>query len=214
MTPDKFFTPLLGRSLLYPGAAEEYRGQCVQPVLMWMREQGIIPPAYPSAFDYYVLGVPGYDKIPAGAPIKTGDIIVWGSKFPPSKGNGHIDTASANGTLKDFWAYDSNWQPLVLSKVHHNDPENNYIIGYLRRHVMPNISRHDVGRAAIGLWGPVKGKLTEAQFAKYTQVEQGVMLKRMLDDPMTDAWITEAAQLKAGAVTHDSALKYVQDNLK
>lgn len=137
MTPDSFFTSLLGQSLLYPGIDEKFRGQCVQSVEMWIKALGVIPPKYPSAYMYYTNGVPGFTKVPRGEPIKNGDIIVWGANYPPAiingVGNGHIDVACADGTINDFWAYDSNWKPLVLAKIHHSGSDNNYIIGYLRK---------------------------------------------------------------------------------
>lgn len=134
MKPAQYFEPKLGQSLLYPGQAQKYLGQCVQSVMLWLAATGTTPPAYPSAFMYYLAGIPGYTKIPAGPAIQDADIIVWGSDFPPSNGNGHIDVATGDGTLKDFWAYDSNWQPpLKLSKIHHNGSDNRFIIGYLRK---------------------------------------------------------------------------------
>lgn len=158
MTPADFFNPLLGQSLLYPGQSEFYRGQCVQPVMMWIREQGIEPPVYPSAYMYYERGVIGYQKILVGSPIQDGDIVVYSKKFPPANGNGHIDVATG-GTNKDYWAYDSNWnQPLKLTKVHHNGSDNQYIIGYLRReNVEPADYRMNQGDVINGfkIWNAV-----------------------------------------------------------
>lgn len=128
-----FFEPLLGRSLLLSGQSEDFRGQCVQSVGLWVQHLGKVFPVHPSAYQFYVNGIDGFTKIPAGQPIKKGDIVVWAANFPPSKGNGHIDVAAQDGTISDFWAYDSNWDPpLRLSKIHHTGSYNNYIMGYLR----------------------------------------------------------------------------------
>lgn len=142
MTPNSFFGPKIGQSLLLPGQSEIYRGQCVQSVGLWVQALGLTFPTYSSAYLYFVNGIPGYTKIPAGTPIKEADIIVWRKDFPPaiftnpdgSKSyNGHIDVASADGSLGSFSAYDQNWKPLVVAHIQHNDNNNNYIAGYLRR---------------------------------------------------------------------------------
>lgn len=132
MTPAEYFDPLLGQSVAYPGQ-EAYQGQCVQSVLLWLRDTGTEPPIYASAYMYYTQGIPGYTKVPIGAPIQDGDIVVWGAAFPPTKGNGHIDVATETGTNLDFWAYDQNWTPNVITKTHHAGSQNQYIMGYLRK---------------------------------------------------------------------------------
>lgn len=133
MTPSEYFDPLLGQSLYYPGE-QRYKGECPQTVLLFLAATGTTPPIYPFAYQYYEDGIPGYTQIPAGPAIQDGDIIVWGSDFPPSGGDGHIDVATGDGTIEDFWGYDSNWTPpLTLSKIHHVGPNNNYIVGYLRK---------------------------------------------------------------------------------
>lgn len=132
MTPNDFFSPLEGQSLLIPGEPEADRGQCVQSVGLYVASLGIKFPAYPYAYLYYN-GIPGYQQVGAGNPILEGDIVVWRSDFPPSKGAGHIDVVAQNGTLANFVAWDSNWVPLKLAKVSHFGNDNNYIAGYLRR---------------------------------------------------------------------------------
>lgn len=153
MNPITFFEPLLGQSLLYPGQNEIYRGQCVQSVMMWIKANGITPPIYPSAADYYTNGVSGYTKIPAGQPIKLGDIVVWRKDFPPSGGNGHIDVASADGSLSSFSAYDSNWYPpLKLAHILHTGNNNNYIAGYLRKEedMITQAFEHELAKLSTG----------------------------------------------------------------
>ncbi len=152
MTPDSYFTPLNGQSLLYPGQAEKYRGQCVQPVQMWLKATGTEPPVYQYAYQYYDKGIPGYTKIPAGGPIKTGDIVVWGKNYAASKGAGHIDVATQDGTLQDFYAWDSNWiTPLKLGRWHHNSSSNQYIVGYLRKEGDMPATRQDIINAYNGV---------------------------------------------------------------
>jgi len=155
ITPDQYFTPLKGQSLLYPGQAEKYRGQCVQSVKLWYTEvTGLPAPSHELAYQYYDAGIPGYTKIPAGGPIKTGDIIVWSKYFPASPGAGHIDVAATDGTVNDFYAWDSNWSPpLKLSKIHHNGHDNNYIVGYLRKNEGEEVkaTRQDIINAYNGL---------------------------------------------------------------
>lgn len=134
MTPDAFFSPLNGQSLLLPGQSEDFRGQCVQSVGLWVQTLGLKFPAYPFAYLYYQNGIPGYNKIARGAAIKEGDIVIWGPDFPSSPEAGHIDVASSDGTIDSFWAWDSNWSPpLKLNKIHHTGTSNTYIIGYLRK---------------------------------------------------------------------------------
>lgn len=134
MSPDAFFTPLVGQSLLIPGQDERFRGQCPQPVGLYVQALGLVFPANGNAYLYWDNGIPGYEKIAAGNPIKEGDIIVWRKDFPPSNGSGHIDVAAQDGTIANFVAWDSNWYPpLKLAKLSHLGNNNNYIAGYLRR---------------------------------------------------------------------------------
>lgn len=134
MTPDQFFSPLAGQSLLLGGQPEKYRGQCVQSVGLYVQSLGINFPAYEEAYLYWDNGIPGYTHVGAGNPIKQGDLIVWRSDFPASPGAGHIDVASQDATLASFYAWDSNWSPpLKLERIWHSGNNNNYIAGYLRR---------------------------------------------------------------------------------
>lgn len=134
MSPNDYFSPLEGQSLLIPGQDERFRGQCPQPVGLYVQALGLVFPAYGNAYLYWDNGIPGYEKIAAGNPIKEGDIIVWRKDFPPSNGSGHMDVAAQDGTLANFVAWDSNWYPpLKLAKLSHLGNNNNYIAGYLRR---------------------------------------------------------------------------------
>lgn len=134
MSPNDFFSPLEGQSLLIPGQDERFRGQCPQPVGLYVQALGLTFPAYIDAYLYWDKGIPGYTKVQVGNPIKEGDIIVWRADFPPSLGSGHMDVAAQDGTLANFVAWDSNWYPpLKLAKLSHLGNNNNYIAGYLRR---------------------------------------------------------------------------------
>lgn len=182
MSPDAYFAPLNGQSLLYPGTDEEYRGQCVMPVEFWIKENGVEPPRYPSASQYYSRGVPGYTQIPAGAPILEGDIVVFASNFPPANGNGHIDVASSNGSLHDYWAWDSNWSPpLKLSKIHHNGSDNNYIVGYLRLTKEEEMPIADKG-FVINRYKQILGRdCSEQEIAIYVGKTHDVVYDALLD---------------------------------
>lgn len=174
MTPDYFFTPLKGQSLLYPGSDEEYRGQCTQSARLWIKQEGVNPPAYGSAYLFYDNGVPGFTKIPRGQPIKTGDLVVYSKAFG---GNGHIDVASSDGTITDYWGWDSNWNPLLkLNKVHHNGSDNQYIVGYLRKEgeEMRIPTDIEIIDAKKFITGDPNYQPTGPEFDYYKQLEDGV----------------------------------------
>lgn len=148
MTPDSYFSPLQGQSLLYPGQSESLRGQCVQSVMMWLKETGTEPPIYPSAYQYFDKGIPGYTKMNADL-IQEDDIIVYSKNFPPAGGNGHIDVAAQDGTRTDYWGWDSNWTPLKLERIHHNGSDNQYIVGILRKENM-GLTHDQVAKICVG----------------------------------------------------------------
>lgn len=190
MNPTNYFQPLLGESLLYPGQAERYRGQCPMPVMLWVKANGVEPPAYASAYQYYELGVPGYTKIPVGAPILEGDIVVYGPDFPVTKGDGHIDVASQQGVPSDYWAYDSNWSPLVLTKTHHNGSDNQYIIGYLRKEVMePTDYRMNAGDIENCYMNEQGRKPTQEELDIYTGQPWKQVIQAFWASPERKAWI-------------------------
>lgn len=193
MTPDQYFTPLKGQSLLYPGQANKLRGQCVQSVMLWLQALGVNPPVYEFAYEYYQNGIPGYTKIPVGPNIQTGDIIVWGSNFPASPGAGHIDVAAASGTLQSFYAWDSNWSPpLELNRILHNGNDNNYIVGYLRRQDMPDPNQ--MNQLVFFCWGP--GAATPADMEKInSQASVQFALSLILGDDRTARWYTQVNNL-------------------
>lgn len=186
MSPDSYFTPLKGQSLLIPGQNENVRGQCVQSAGLWIMQQGLKLPAYTYAYMYWDNGVSGMDKIPAGQPIRQGDTVIWGKNFPSSPGAGHIDTASADGTLQDFWAWDSNWgsPSLKLNKIHHTGTANNYIVGYLRKKGvgMPNESEVKSAFAQYNIVGSdgVFGVPSASQVTYYTTHTWDVLLNDLL----------------------------------
>lgn len=205
MTPDQFFTPLLGQSLLYPGQSEIYRGQCVQSVLLWLKATGTNPPIYPSAADYFTNGIKGYTKIQPGQPILNGDIVVWGKSFPPSGGNGHIDVASSVGNLNSFSAYDSNWAPLKLAHILHTGNNNNYIAGYLRKE--ETMSPQDVTNLFSALTG---GEAAPADLISRVTAKSGKdALYAFISDPVVTAYQQDLRTWKADAVQLAKNAQYV-----
>lgn len=133
-----------GTSVLVPGGGAGNQGQCEQWAdLVLNQVYGLSFVYTPAALDWWysadALGLTEhFDKIPFGEPIVQGDYIIYDGRV--GSADGHIDVASENGTVKAFWAYDSNWggSPFVvngypvLHEVFHMDEYNNYIVGYLR----------------------------------------------------------------------------------
>src|ERR1700733_4310528 len=69
-----FINKYNGQQTLYPGQGEDLRGQCVQLVMLYMKEvQGVEPPVYPNAQDYWN-NIPGYSSV---SPAQAGDIAVY-----------------------------------------------------------------------------------------------------------------------------------------
>lgn len=84
MTIQEFINSTTGQYLLYPGQNPIYSGQCVQLTMLYQKDvQGVEPPVYPSAKNYWTM--PGYDQY--GEPMD-GDIIVYGAA--PGNPDGHI----------------------------------------------------------------------------------------------------------------------------
>lgn len=109
--------------LLYPGQSEEYRGQCVQSVMIKIKDvDGIEPPVYPDAKDYWFNGIPGYSIVANPQP---GDIAVYnGHDFFPE---GHIAVVSdSNGQV-----FEQNADP-DGSPMHFYNRATTYLLGYLR----------------------------------------------------------------------------------
>lgn len=145
MTLSKCYQQNKGKSVLIPGGGKGNDGQCVQWADVVMKDVYELPYIYtPGAIDFWTkfeeLGLDkNFDKIKAGSAIERGDYLIYdarvGSKY------GHIDVASRDGVVYDFWAYDSNWGGVkdpktgypILYEAHHNDKYNDYIVGYLRR---------------------------------------------------------------------------------
>lgn len=145
MTGKEWYQKHKGESILIPAGGKGNNGQCAQAADSYMKEVFGLPYIYtPAALDWWTkapaLGLTeNFNKIPAGQPVLAGDYVIYDQRVGAREG--HIDMASRDGTVKDFWAYDSNWggdafkkngYP-VLHEVHHNDAYNNYIVGYLRR---------------------------------------------------------------------------------
>lgn len=145
MTLDQCFQANQGTAILVPGGGAGNNGQCAQWADLVLHDVYGLPYIYtPGAIDWWqkadALGLTQYfDKIPAGEPIKKGDFLIYdarvGSAFC------HIDVASADGTIDNFSAYDSNWNAKVfhdangyptLHELQHTGVYNTYILGYLR----------------------------------------------------------------------------------
>lgn len=146
MTPQQWYNTRQGQSILIPGGGNGNNGQCEQAVDDYIHIALGQPYVYtPAAMDFWnkfsQLGLnKNFSQVSRGQPILNGDLIVYDQRVGATQG--HIDTAAGNGSISDFWAYDSNWGGKqftnpetgypILHEVHHNDAYNNYIIGYLR----------------------------------------------------------------------------------
>lgn len=135
-----------GTSILVPGGGSGNNGQCEQAMDSVLHDVYGQPYVYTSAaldwwtkFDKFPQLKKNFTKIHVGQPIKTGDFIIYDGRT--GSPYGHIDVAAANGTIKKFQAYDSNWGNVrdpktgypILHDVLHNDSFNSYVVGYLRK---------------------------------------------------------------------------------
>lgn len=143
MTPIQWFDTHKGQAILVPGGGTGNDGQCEQAVDSFIHEVFGLPYVYtPNAKDFWLnfngLGLDQhFIQIPYGQPILANDIIVYDTRVGSI--SGHIDVASRNGIITDFWAYDSNWGGIrntqgypILYEAHHTGVYNTYIYGYLR----------------------------------------------------------------------------------
>lgn len=134
-----------GTSVLVPSGGAGNDGQCVQWADLVLHDVYGFDYVYtPGAIDWWnnFSSIPqlaiNFDQITDGS-IKVGDFVIYDGRV--GSVYGHIDVASRDGSVHDFWAYDSNWggSPFkidgypVLHEVHHNDAYDNYILGSLRR---------------------------------------------------------------------------------
>ncbi len=224
MTANQFFSPLLGQSLLYPGQNEIYRGQCVQPVMMWIKANGVEPPVYPNAYQYYTRGVPGYDKV--SGEIQEGDIIVFSSNLPGSDGSGHICVASGDAVPQDFMSYDSNWGPgKKLRQIRHMGSEDSDILGYLRRegYDMATFNEGDRQNFNVSFFGEDQGKFRseigmEFKVAMYSIVQgqefnNETRVNAGDANNLNSALGTTNAQTTVGAVWKLAVYDYILKNL-
>lgn len=148
MTLDQCYNTHKGSAVLVPGGGTGNNGQCAQWADTVLAEVYGLPYVYTPAakdwwykFDSFPQLKNNFDKIAKGQPIKKGDYIVY-DPLSPGDPQGHIDTASRDGVINDFWAYDSNWNASafhdkngypILHEVHHVDAFNTRVVGYLRK---------------------------------------------------------------------------------
>lgn len=142
---DECFQQHQGTAILVPGGGTGNNGQCAQWSDTVLHDVYGLPYVYtPAAMDWWndadELGLTAsFDRVTDGT-IRKGDFVVW---LPLSADDreGHIDTASRDGSYADFWAYDSNWDAAnfhdrngypTLHEVHHADALNVKVIGALR----------------------------------------------------------------------------------
>jgi hypothetical protein len=181
----------------------------VQSVGLYVQALGLNFPTYGSAYLYYQNGIEGYERVPEGQPIKEGDIIVWRADFPPSRGSGHIDVASADGSFGDFTAWDQNWYPpLKLNHIRHNDNNNNYIFGYLRRNDMSTVGEIEFHDLYEAFFGPMAiNQPTDGDRNRWIGAETNTVLRAMQDDPRHPAWLAYIESLKNPQVPNATQLK-------
>lgn len=140
MTAQEFLNKYAGQSLSYDGL-EVNRGQCVQAVCFYCRDNGL-PVMWADAAYWFLNFSQGqaYDKIandhnnPNQVP-SGGDIIIWGTNLPNSGGAGHIAVVlSAQPGSATFTSVDSNWGGKTVHAVTHNW---SYVIGWLHPKTTP-----------------------------------------------------------------------------
>lgn len=118
--PD-FVSQNTNQKLLYPGQAESLRGQCVQLVMLYMKQvQGVEPPIYPDAKDYFN-NIPGYSAVQNP---QDGDIAVYRGhdSFP----EGHIAVVYNNEVFEQNADPDG-------SPAHLYARSTVYLLGYMRK---------------------------------------------------------------------------------
>lgn len=127
MTLVDFINQNTGKKLLYPGQNPIYTGECVQLVMLYMKQvQGVEPPVYPNAKDYW-RSIPGYTQESSPQP---GDIAVYDGHgaFP----EGHI------AVYVDGEVFEQNADP-DGSPAHLFKRANTYLLGYLRSNMSDKV---------------------------------------------------------------------------
>lgn len=146
MTLLSWFQQNIGKAVVVPNIVADELGQCWVSATSYLHDVYGLPYIYtPAAINVWnnsLLTQYGFTKIPTNERIIAGDLIFYDSRIGAPEG--HVSTASQDGTLGDFYAYDSNWDKThfhdsngfpTLHEVHHNDRYNGYIVGYYRRMV-------------------------------------------------------------------------------
>lgn len=178
MTEAEYFN--LRGYLLYPGQSEVYRGQCVQSVMIKIKSvDGIEPPVYPNAKDYWYKGIPGYQKVSSP---QTGDIAVYDGHGAYQEG--HIAVVSPRPPE----VFEQNADP-DGSPMHFYTRKSPYLLGYLRKEEATTMGKPDraqvinyfKGFAVAGAGGQV-GVPTEDQIKYYTERTYDVVLNDVLND--------------------------------
>lgn len=145
MTLDYFHTVNLGKAVTYDNNPENY-GQCAQLMERKMFDvDGVTPPIYPGAADYYERGVPGYTKIAKTTELpKKGDLVYFQRSVDSVGNNGHVDICMVDGAASGYTGFDSNWDATTYFQIINgvkypaaHDVVHNYdlVTGYLRKEV-------------------------------------------------------------------------------
>lgn len=228
MTLDQCYRSNEGQALLIPGGGADNNGQCAQWADTVLHDVYGLPYVYtPAALDWWQnFGsfpqlAANFEQIPAGQPIKAGDFIFYDARVGAPEG--HVDVASRDGQLSDFWAYDSNWGGSayrnadgypVLHEQHHNDKYNNYIVGYIRFKGgnMPSTADTDtVKRLLLAFWTP--DQVAAAGGDNYVQDNVGTETNTLIAALANSPQFLEKRQNEATSVSKQSVLDYVNKNL-
>lgn len=129
----------------YDGIAAN-KGQCVQIVALYVRDELKLPVYYADAvywyerFDQSPLK-PNFTKIEYNGTNfpEPGDLVVWSAALPNSNKAGHIDICLDSITPKQFAGFDTNWNGKYCHRVVHTY---DYVLGWLHPN---NKSQEDIG---------------------------------------------------------------------
>lgn len=204
---DQFITNETGKKHLIPGQSEEYRGQCVQLIGVYLLEvYGQTLPIHPNAKDYWTYGIPGWDK--TTTPLR-GDIAIYDGHlgFP----EGHI------AIYYDSQVFEENADP-DGSPAHLFARANTNLLGYLHKgEPMPEDYKMNRGDAE-NMFEAILGRpATPADLDYYGGPEGQENKGRIWKDAMYD--LTNSDEYKkrienTGQVNRQSVLDYTNKNLQ
>lgn len=194
MTLSDFVAQNTGKKLLYPGQNPNLAGQCVQLVMLYMKQvQGVEPPVYPDAKDYWN-NIPGY--LPVNNP-QDGDIAVY--RGHDSFLQGHI------AVVFHGLEFEQNADP-DGSPAHLFNRSTIYLLGYLRKEDMFNLTKEQI--EAISLMANNTTPGAGFNYAQYTGVPATqALLDQLINEfvPYSEKYHQEYSSLQQ-QVSHPPSL--------